>query len=37
MVKLFRNGGDNGETMALSHLSWFPAQPDVEKAFSWYI
>jgi hypothetical protein len=27
--KLFRTGGDRGETMALSHLTWFPAQPKV--------
>jgi hypothetical protein len=27
MAKLFTQyGGDNGETMALSHLNWFPAQ-----------
>lgn len=25
--KLFRTGGDNGETMALSHMNGFPAQP----------
>ncbi len=28
MAKLFRNGGDQGETMALSHLNYFPAQAD---------
>lgn len=28
MAKLFRNGGDQGETMALSHLTYFPAQAD---------
>lgn len=28
MQKLFRTGGDGGETMALSHLTWFPAQVD---------
>lgn len=27
--KLFTNGGNNGETMALSHLKYFPAQPKV--------
>lgn len=32
--KLFRNGGDNGETMALSHLNYFPAQP---KVLDWFI
>ncbi len=30
-------GGGDGETMALSHLDWFPAQPSVEQKFSWYI
>lgn len=30
-------GGGNGETMALSHLNWFPAQPAVEQKFSWYV
>lgn len=30
VAKLFSQyGGDNGETMACSHLSWFPAQPKV--------
>ncbi len=28
MAKLFRNGGDQGETMALSHLTFFPSQVD---------
>ena len=32
--KLFRTGGDNGETMALSHLNYFPAQP---KVLDWLI
>lgn len=27
--KLFRTGGSGGETMALSHLNYFPSQPDV--------
>jgi hypothetical protein len=27
--KLFRTGGGDGETMALSHLNWFPAQPEI--------
>ncbi len=27
--KLFSTGGSGGETIALSHLSWFPAQPNV--------
>lgn len=27
--KLFRSGGNNGETMGLSHLNYFPAQPRV--------
>lgn len=32
--KLFsRYGGDGGETMALSHLNWFPAQ--VDKILDW--
>jgi hypothetical protein len=26
---LSQYGGNNGETMALSHLNWFPAQPDM--------
>lgn len=26
---LFRNGGSDGETMALSHLTYFPAQPEL--------
>jgi hypothetical protein len=30
MTKLFTQyGGDNGETVALSHLNYFPAQPSV--------
>jgi hypothetical protein len=29
MAKLFKTGGGNGETMALSHLKYFPAQPKV--------
>ncbi len=29
MGKLFRTGGSGGETMALSRLSWFPAQPEL--------
>ncbi len=29
VTKLFRTGGDSGETMALSHLNYFPAQPKV--------
>lgn len=29
MAKLFGNGGGDGETMALSHLDYFPAQPAV--------
>ncbi len=28
LAKLFRYGGDQGETMALSHLSYFPSQSD---------
>jgi hypothetical protein len=35
MSQLFRNGGDNGETMLLSHLNYVPAQPDVPAVFSW--
>jgi hypothetical protein len=35
MESLFQLGGGNGETMALSHLSYFPAQAD--KILSWYI
>jgi hypothetical protein len=34
MVKLFKTGGGNGETMALSHLSYFPAQPKVMDDWS---
>lgn len=34
VAKLFRMGGDNGETMALSHLTYFPAQP---KILDWFI
>lgn len=29
MKNLFRYGGGNGETIALSHLNWFPAQPSI--------
>lgn len=29
VAKLFKYGGDGGETMALSHLNWFPAQPGI--------
>lgn len=29
MAKLFKNGGGNGETMVMSHLSYLPAQPKV--------
>ncbi len=28
-ARIFTLGGDQGETMALSSLNWFPAQPDV--------
>lgn len=31
--KLFRTGGDSGETMGLSHLNYFPAQPRVTDYF----
>jgi hypothetical protein len=34
VAKLFRTGGDRGETMALSHLNYFPAQP---KVLDWLI
>lgn len=34
VVKLFRTGGDNGETMGLSHLNYFPAQP---RVLDWFI
>lgn len=30
-AKLFRTGGGGGETVALSHLSYFPAQPALQK------
>jgi hypothetical protein len=29
MHKLFQTGGNGGETMALSHVDWFPAQPKI--------
>jgi hypothetical protein len=29
VARLFQLGGDNGETVALSHLSYFPAQPEL--------
>jgi hypothetical protein len=32
--KLFRTGGDGGETMALSHVDWFPAQPEI---LNWFV
>lgn len=35
LAKLFRTGGDQGETMALSHVNWFPAQPKVLEILSW--
>lgn len=34
MDKLFQLGGDGGETMALSHLDYFPAQPAV---LDWFL
>lgn len=34
MARLFGLGGSGGETMALSHLSYFPAQPEV---LNWYL
>ncbi len=34
VAKLFRTGGDKGETMALSHLNYFPAQPAV---LDWFV
>jgi len=34
--KLFSHyGGGNGETVALSHLNWFPAQPDLPNVIPW--
>lgn len=34
MAKLFRNSGDNGESMLLSHLNYLPAQPAL---LDWYL
>jgi hypothetical protein len=34
IVKLFRTGGDDGETFGMSHLNYFPAQP---KVLDWFI
>lgn len=34
VAKLFTLGGDNGETVALSHLNYFPAQP---KVLDWFV
>ncbi len=33
MAKLFRTGGSGGETMAASHLTYFPAQPSILDFF----
>ncbi len=33
--KLFQTGGGGGETVALSHLTYFPAQPDVPTVLDW--
>ncbi len=37
MKKLFQTGGGGGETMAGSHLNWFPAQPDVPTVLDWLV
>lgn len=34
VTKLFRTGGDKGETMGMSHLNYFPAQP---KVLDWLV
>ncbi len=34
MTKLFHTGGSGGESMALSHQNWFPAQPSL---LDWYM
>lgn len=36
VAKLFRLGGNNGQTMALSNMPWFPAQPKVQQVLSYF-
>lgn len=35
VAKLFQTGGNGGETMALSHVDFFPAQPNIQEILTW--